>query len=519
MKKLSVLCLFLVLGGACGSRGDDDGGGDNGGGADGGGDGDDTIFDIQSESMPVGTAVTVKGVVVTAIDNYGTRKGGIYVQEPEGGAFSGVFVYLSGTEAADLVPGDLVDLDGFVKDEFAWQGGCDDGEDEGSLTELSPAEGVTPTVSKVGDGTVPEPELLQPWDLAASPEEAEKWEGVLVKFENARVLTAPEVEEDKPDQATMWVTGPYTVQASLTELGDTIAQGDCYSSITGIGDFFFDYKILPRSAADLVAGADGDCLPAENSLELCGNDADDDHSGQGDCADFGCQDAVESCTIGTTVSDIQSGEVGDNMRVQLEGVVVLGRSFNGKRIWVSDDVETSAPHTGVYVYQPSSAEPFDASVRQGRTVSLSANTDELYSGCGGNPLTELTFVVNPGEVVGTGTGTGPDPMTGVALATLASDAEGEMYEGTLVRIEKVSVSKIDQNESFNLEFTVTDGTASLVVDDDIFRYVAVEVGQCLNITGIMHYNTFDSTDEGGLAPHITILPRTGAEVSMTTGCE
>src|SRR5262245_40483970 len=237
MKKLSALCLFLVLGFAC-SRGDDDGGGDNGGGSDGGGGGDDTIFDIQSDSMPAGTAVTVKGVVVTAIDLYGEKKGGIYVEEPEGGAYSGVYVYLSGAEAVDLEVGNLVDLDGFVKDEFSWQGGCEGEENPGSVTELSPAEGVTPTVTKTGDGTVPDAEGLAPWDLAASGDEAEKWEGVLVRFDGARVLTPPSAEE-KVDQVTMWVTGPFTVQSSLTELADTIAEGDCYSSITGIGDYFF----------------------------------------------------------------------------------------------------------------------------------------------------------------------------------------------------------------------------------------------------------------------------------------
>src|SRR5690606_16226981 len=193
---------LLLCAPACG-RDDDDGGGGGGGGggADGGAGDDTTIFQVQSDDMPVGTAVTVRGVVVTAIDTYGSRKGGIYVQEPEGGAFSGVFVYLRGTEAADLEVGDLVDLEGFVKDEFAWQGGCDSGEDEGSLTELSPAEGVTPTVTKVGDGTVPAPEVLQPWELAASLEESEKWEGVLVTFENVRVLNPPSGDTD--DQRTM----------------------------------------------------------------------------------------------------------------------------------------------------------------------------------------------------------------------------------------------------------------------------------------------------------------------------
>ena len=481
MKKMLALSLVLAFGFACGRSGGDDDGGDNPGN-DGGGDGDDTIFDIQSDSMPAGTAVTVRGVVVTAIDNYGERRGGIYVQEPEGGAFSGVFVYLSGTEAADLSPG----------------------------------EGVSPVVTKVGDGTVPAPEVVTPWELKADPNEAEKWEGVMVTFENVRVFSPP--SGDKDDQKEMWVTGPYTVQSSLTELADSIAEGDCYSSITGIGDFFFDYKILPRSAADLVAGADGDCLPAENSLELCGDQADNDHSGQGDCADFGCQDAVESCTIGTSIADIQSGEVAQNSRIELADVVVLGRSFNGKRIWVSDDVATSGPETGVYVFQPSSADPFDASVSVGKTVSLTANIDELYSGCAQNPLTELTFVLDPGDVVGTGSGTGPAAMNNVPLATLASDTDGEAYEGTLVRIEKVSVKKIDQNESFNLEFTVTNGTTDLVVDDDIFRYTDVAVDQCLDITGIMHYNTFDESQDGGLAPHITILPRKASEVSSTTGC-
>jgi hypothetical protein len=521
MKKLSILCLLLVSGFGCGRGGDDDGGGGDNGGSDGGGDGDDTIFDIQSDAMPAGTAVTVRGVVVTAIDTYGAKRGGIYVAEPEGGAFSGVYVYLSGTEAADLAVGNLVDLEGFVKDEFSWQSGCEGEENPGGVTELSPAEGVTPTVTKVGDGTVPAPEVLQPWDLAASAEEAEKWEGVLVTFENSRVLTAPSGDEDKPDQTTMWVTGPFTVQASLTELGDTIAEGDCYSSITGIGDYFFDYKILPRSAADLVAGEDGDCLPVENTLELCGNQADDDHSGQGDCADFGCQDAVESCTIGTTVADIQTGEVARNSKVRLSNVVITGVSFNKKRYWVSEDVDTAAPNTGIYVYRPNSADALDVmKYKVGAKLSLVANVDEQLAGCSGNALTELTFVEPTGDP--TGSEAGPAPMT-VDLATLASDTAGEPYEGVLVKIEKVAVTEIhedknDQGNTVNYEFAVSDGTASLMVDDDIYRRDTTDVGDCLTIIGIMHYNTFDNSGDGGLAPHITIEPRAQSEVVTTTGC-
>lgn len=518
MKKLSALCVLLLLAGACGRGGDDDGGGGDNGGGDGGGDGDDTIFDVQSDAMPVGTAVTVRGVVVTAIDNFGSRKGGIYVQEPEGGPFSGVFVYLSGTEAADLEVGNLVDLEGFVKDEFAWQGGGCEGaeEDEGSLTELSPAEGVTPTVSVVGDGTVPEPEVVLPWELAASADEAEKWEGVPIRFENVRVQTAPAGVSDSDDTLVeMRVTGPFPISSSLTALDAAV--GDCYASVTGIGDFFFDYKLLPRSAADLVAGDDGDCLPAENTLELCGDEMDNDYSGHGDCADFGCQAAVESCTIDTSIAAIQAGDVAENSRVRLENMVITGVSYNKKRYWLSDDVETAAANTGIYVFRPSSAEQLGTAYRTGATITVVANVDQQYAGCSGNAFTELTFVEPDGTP--SGSGAGPAPLTDVDLATLASDTAGEPYEGVLVTIEKVKVSEINQNEDFNLEFTVTDGTASLVVDDDIFRYEDVAVDQCLNITGIMHYSTFDNSDDGGLGPHITIEPRSLSEIDSTTGCQ
>jgi hypothetical protein len=243
---------------------------------------------------------------------------------------------------------------------------------------------------------------------------------------------------------------------------------------------------------------------------------DDDHSGQGDCGDFACQDVVESCTADTSIADIQNGTIARNSKVRLNDVVITGVSFNKKRYWLSDDVATAAPNTGIYVYRPSAADPLGTAYRIGAKLSLVANVDQQLAGCSGNALTELTFVEPDGDP--TGSGAGPTPMGGVDLATLASDTEGEPYEGVVVRLQKVSVKTIDQNESFNLEFTVTDGTADLVVDDDIFRYTDVEEGQCLNITGIMHYSTFDNSGDGGLAPHITIEPRQASEVSTTTGC-
>ena len=104
-----------------------------------GGDGDDTnvdpdapppmdmgpnpdvrIQEIQSPNMPKGTAVSVKGVVVTAIDSFGGRTGDFFVQEPGGGEFSGVKVFGAPLDqVAMLAPGDLIDITGAEKDEFA----------------------------------------------------------------------------------------------------------------------------------------------------------------------------------------------------------------------------------------------------------------------------------------------------------------------------------------------------------------------------------------------------------------
>src|SRR4051812_25271634 len=92
MTRSTLLCAALCLAvAACrGSSSGDDGGDDAA--VDGVNADDATIYDIQG-SLPVGTQVNIRGVLVTAIDNYGAKKGNIWVQEPAGGAYSGVLVF------------------------------------------------------------------------------------------------------------------------------------------------------------------------------------------------------------------------------------------------------------------------------------------------------------------------------------------------------------------------------------------------------------------------------------------
>src|SRR5262245_9858942 len=78
------------------------------------------VQDVQDDSMPVGTVVELKGVIVTAIDSFGARTGDLWVQDPAGGEFSGVKVFGAPLEQiASLQPGDIVTISNAEKDEFA----------------------------------------------------------------------------------------------------------------------------------------------------------------------------------------------------------------------------------------------------------------------------------------------------------------------------------------------------------------------------------------------------------------
>ncbi len=471
----------------------DDGGGD-GGTPDGGNPAADAppgastkIFDVQDDTTPVGSSVSLRSVVVTAIDGFGGRTGGFYVQEPEGGAFSGVFVF--GANASALAVGDLVDIDGGVKDEFSFNF-----EDGHSITQVVAADGGTLTATKVGDGTVPAAEVLNSWDLAADDVEAEKWEGVLIQFSGIRALGAARgVSNSDATLLEMSITGPYRMGGSLAQLDEAVMRGDCFSSITGIGDYFFNYKILPRSAGDMVADASGaSCLPPEDTETLCGDLMDNDHDGFADCADFSCQESVAACTTDTTVVVAQGGTIEENTRIRLSNVVVTAISADNKKFWVQDAGVISALN-GLFVFRPNSAEVLPATIVPGRVVTLTGNLDEYEM------LTELTNITIESEGAMSLAGT----LSGVPLATLATDAS---YEGVLVSIPNAPVATAsspacDQNFS---RFSLETGGAALFANEDIACY-DVTVGQCFQLlNGIMHYDTFN--DE------IVVLPMPGLTV-------
>jgi hypothetical protein len=293
------------------------------------------------------------------------------------------------------------------------------------------------------------------------------------------------------------VTGPFTVQSALTELPDSIARGDCYQSIAGIGDYFFEYKILPRSADDLV-GDGTNCLPEEEGETACMDTEDNDHDGYADCADISCQDTVPACVEDTDIVSIQDGTIATGTAVNLTDVYVLAVDQYDEQLWVTDSL-AAAEYNGVYVYRGSMPDDVAANVTAGAIVDVSGRVSEQ------DGLTELK---EPTITFKSGSGGAFTPLTGVGYATLADETDGEPYEGTLVTIEDVEVVATDLGHG---KFSVGDATTPLIVDDDIYGYDLPTAGDCYaSVTGIMHYNIYDG--------HRSLLPRSAADLQTGGTC-
>jgi predicted extracellular nuclease len=502
------LCASLAATAACRGGGDD---GDDDGNNPDASSGDITIQEIQNDAMPVGTAVNVRGVVVTAVDNYGPRKGNFYVGEPEGGAYSGVLVYGASVDVvAQLAVGDVVDISGAAKDEF----GLDT--DDATVTELGPIESGSMIVTETGTTTPPAPTVIDAlaigrMETAAREAEYEKYEGVLVTVNNISVTSEIRpVSSSEPDPmfVAFRITGVLEVDSSLAEIpysattppAPFVTGGDCLASITGMGDYFFNYKVLPRATSDIMLGGSG--CPAAEAPGTCADGIDNDANGFLDCADRGCA-AEPTCTTDTTVVMIQTGAATGGVRVN--DVVVTGRKIFPDDIqgfWVQDAAQAAA-NNGVFVFTATATPPMI-----GEVVDVTGTVTEFDFGNPpmGDRLTQLTNVtVTPVA----GSPVTPVPLTGVPVSTLNQiGAAGEPYESVYVQLSNMRVMSHPGND----RLLITNGTDTIVVDDDAYNYAMATypaTTTCFGtISGIMTTNIFD--DERRLLP-------TRVEDMVTTG--
>ena len=451
-----------------------------------------TIQEIQSDAVVPGTPVDLRGKVVVAIDNFGDRKGNIFIAEEGGGEFSGVLVFgAPADQVAQLAIGDKIDVVGAEKVEFALAADTSGR----TTTELQAPQGGALTVTKVGTGTVPAPHVidalaLEQMDQAARDVELEKWEGVLVRVNNVTALNSPRqitsseqddcTFRDFPINASIFVdsslaaipaTLPMTAECPASTETNLVNARDCLASVTGIGDYFFNWKILPRETSAIETGGTGCPAPQD-----------------------------------TTISDVQTGVVVDGAPVSLNDVVVTGRTFNNRSVWVSDDPQ-AAPNTGILVFRTAGQGMLPAEIDVGATVDVVGVVDEFNNDATGSSVTEIAG--SPSVTLVVGSTAVPVPVSGVSVATLMSDTTGEPYEGVLIRLTNVRVTgPLDATSGTR---PMSDGTTTFVADDDMHRLTEADNTCYTSITGVWHYNVFDN--------RWVFAPRQGAsDRTVGTGC-
>lgn len=218
-------------------------GSSSGGSSSTGGEAGVTIYDVQDGTIGEDQTVAIEGVVITAI----APGIGVFVQEIEGGQYSGVYVDTGETDLGAFAVGDIVDLSGVTTENVG-------STSIGNLTTIVADSFVA------AEGTMKlSPETVDLADLSAEAT-AEPWEGVLVTVTGN--LTAAtfgasfgqfgEFQVVDGDDAVLVDNFLYNIFAK-ENAGDFkgFAEGSTFTGVTGVLNYSFgNHKIAPRSAAE-----------------------------------------------------------------------------------------------------------------------------------------------------------------------------------------------------------------------------------------------------------------------------
>lgn len=202
---------------------------------------DDTIYEIQDGTIAAASPVAVERVIVSAV---APDLGGLFVQEPDGGKYSGIWVAVGdGQDIAALAVGDEVDVIGVAVE-------------LGARTAIDASTGgVTPTGVQ-GLAVEPEPLLTE---ALTTPALAEPWESVLIRISGAPLSVAGIIDAGEfklVDGNVALVVDDFLFDVPA----DVVAfpgfdKGATFTQIAGVlnvdGDFDV-YKLAPRRPDDLV---------------------------------------------------------------------------------------------------------------------------------------------------------------------------------------------------------------------------------------------------------------------------
>jgi uncharacterized repeat protein (TIGR01451 family) len=185
-----------------------------------------------------GQHVWTEGVVTVDSDDLGGFR--YFIQDPAGGPWSGLYIYHDG-DRPPVQQGDWVLAHGQIMEYYG-------------LTEFDlrdSADGQQYIISSTNP--LPAPEILSTGEYTtSSPNTAEPYEGALIEFQAATVIS------DDLGYGE-WLFDDGTGSARADDMSSALtyvpAMGDYYTYIRGLGYYGFDdYKIVPRYDADIYLG-------------------------------------------------------------------------------------------------------------------------------------------------------------------------------------------------------------------------------------------------------------------------
>ena len=487
-----------------------------------------TIYEIQTGEISVGESVLIQGIVTAANGETPDGDGSFYVQDGAG-AYNGINVISSDYTVSR---GDLVELYGEYVEYYG-------------KSEISEPENLDILSS---GNPLPESEVL-----SLSQTDWEPWEGVLIQIQNVAVSN-DDAEYGEWDVSDL--SGANTMRIDNADAGNytySPSNGDQFVSITGPLNYTFsEYKIIPREDDDLVQAnppvitnvSYSPSVPTEGTDVIVSagitdngsisnatliynagsgemevsmtNTSGDTYEGTIPTQSAGTQVVfhikavdndgffAESAEIGymvlpsgsavVDIYDIQytTDPSGDSPmageEVTINGVVTA--EFWGgdnKRIFVQDD---EGPWAGILVYESGGWDNMDIlspdgvvhSIAEGDNVMLTGTVTEYYG------MTEITDV---SSIAALGPSSFEIPHSVVTPEQIMTGGtEAEAYEGCLVKVENVSVDNPDLG---NGEWSVTDGSNSVRIDDHWDYYFFPDTGQSLTeVAGCMDYS-YDNT--------------------------
>ena len=202
-----------------------------------------TCYDIQYSTSGDGVSpyqgevVRVQAVVTGTnfFSGSSSTNFGFFLSDPSGGAWSGIFVY---NQTYSPAVGDIVDITGTVSEYYGFT----------ELTSISAYQ-----VMSVSN-PLPAPALISTVTLG-SVATGEQWESVLVKVQNANVVSTPSTyQEFNVNDGS----GNCQVDNQFFPFGHTwdgISIGNSYNEIIGIVDYAYStYGLQPRDMTDMHEG-------------------------------------------------------------------------------------------------------------------------------------------------------------------------------------------------------------------------------------------------------------------------